>query len=166
VEARSEGPGRGSEFVIHLPLTEDPARPAPPEHGAPDAALALPERVRVLVADDNHDAAESLAMMLSLLGADTQAVFDGQQALEAASTFRPQLAILDLGMPQLGGLEVARLIRAEEWGQGMVLAALTGWGQDEDRQRVLEAGFDHHLVKPVDGNAIQRLLSETAARSR
>jgi PAS domain S-box-containing protein len=165
VEARSAGLGRGSEFVIELASAED-AGGADAEAAAEAVPEALPARVRVVVADDNHDAAQSMAMMLELMGAQAEAVFDGQEALDAAARSRPDLAILDLGMPRLGGEEVARCIRSAGWGGEMVLVALTGWGQDEDRQRSLDAGFDHHLVKPVDAAAIRRLLVEVAARRR
>jgi len=113
---------------------------------------------RILVADDNIDAAESLQMLLQFSGHDVHIATDGPRALTAAESLRPDVILLDLGMPGLTGYEVARRIRAEEWGRGMVIVALTGWGQDEDRQRTAEAGFDHHLTKPVPPETIEDLI--------
>ncbi len=100
--------------------------------------------------DDNRDAATSLIMMLSLLGHDTRMAHDGGEAVELAEEFRPDLVLLDIGLPKLNGYDACRRIRQEPWGQGMVIVAATGWGQEEDRRRSREAGFDHHMVKPVD----------------
>lgn len=113
---------------------------------------------RILIADDLKDNADSMAMALESMGHDVEAVYDGEQALEVAARWRPEVLFLDLGMPKRDGYEVARQIRAEEWGQTIHLIALTGWGQEEDRRRTQEAGFDHHLVKPVDLRAIETLL--------
>jgi CheY-like chemotaxis protein len=113
---------------------------------------------RVLVADDNRDAAESLQMWLQMSGHVVEIAQDGPAALAAAESFRPEVVLLDLGMPGMTGLEVARRIRAAEWGRGMILMALTGWGQEEDRQRTAEAGFDHHLTKPIDPERIDALI--------
>jgi PAS domain S-box-containing protein len=158
VEARSEGPGLGSEFTVSLPLAEAPAsRAAAPAFPAAAPAPAA-SRGRVLVADDNRDAAASLSAMLGLLGYDIRTVFDGGEALRAAEEFRPQAALLDIGMPHTNGCDVARHIRKQPWGKEMVLLAVTGWGQDKDRRLTLEAGFDHHLVKPVDPRVIATLL--------
>jgi len=158
VEARSAGPGRGSEFVVRLPerLQEQPAPSV--------AALADPAapRRRILVADDNRDAADSLAFMLRIGGHDVRTAYDGQQALDLAETFRPSLALLDLGMPRVNGYDTARRLRQTEHGRDMVLVALTGWGQPDDRSRSLASGFDHHLVKPVDPSMLERLLAHPA----
>jgi CheY-like chemotaxis protein/two-component sensor histidine kinase len=162
VEARSPGPGQGSEFLVRLPLAISGPRPGPPppdDHPPP----AAPARRRVLVADDNKDAAASLSVMLRILGYETCTAYDGAEALEAAARFRPAVALLDIGMPKTNGYEVARRIRQEPWGKDMVLLAVTGWGQAEDKQRTREAGFDHHLVKPVDPTALAQLLASVAA---
>jgi CheY-like chemotaxis protein len=135
----------------------------PPTVPAPDgpAETTTPElSCRVLVADDNQDAASSLALWLQLHGHEVREVHDGAQALAAIEAFRPRVSILDIGMPSVSGIDVARQVRRQPWGQGMVLIALTGWGQLEDRRRSEEAGFDHHLVKPVDPAALQGLLKE------
>ena len=118
------------------------------------------------MADDNRDAADSLALMLRLTGNEVHAVHDGQEAVNAAGWFRPDLALLDIGMPRLNGYEACCRIREQPWGRQMVLVAITGWGQDEDKRRASEAGFDHHLTKPVEPADLQALLasSETAGR--
>ncbi len=114
---------------------------------------------RVLVVDDNQDSATSLAMLVGVLGAESRTAYDGPQALEVAADFRPEMIFLDIGLPIFDGYEAARRIREEPWGKTIILAALTGWSNDEDRQRSLEAGFDHHLVKPIEINALKQLLS-------
>ena len=114
----------------------------------------------VLVADDNRDAADALATLLEIEGHRARAVYDGRTALEAGAAMRPEVVLLDLGMPDLDGYETARLLRASDWGERVTLVALTGFGQDSDRERTRETGFDHHLVKPVD---IEELLSLLAA---
>jgi CheY-like chemotaxis protein len=117
----------------------------------------------VLVVDDNTDAAQSLADLLGLLGHDARTAHDGEAGVAAAEAFRPHLVLMDLGMPRLNGYDAARRIRAEPWGGGMVLVALTGWGQEDDRRRTAEAGFDRHLVKPVDPAALAGLLADGVA---
>jgi len=161
VEAHSKGVGTGSEFVVRLPAASRP--PAANEAPAGEGAAAEPIRRRILVVDDNPDSATSLAMILSLLGHDTRTANDGVQALEVADDFRPDLALLDIGMPKLNGYETARRIRQTEWGRDMLLAALTGWGQEVDRLRSSDAGFDVHLIKPVNVTDIQRLLAKAPA---
>ncbi|HYH66202.1 MAG TPA: response regulator [Urbifossiella sp.] len=111
------------------------------------------------MADDNRDAADSLAMLLRLAGHEVRTAHDGLAAVAVAAETRPDVAVLDIGMPGLTGYDAARRIRAEPWGRGVLLVALTGWGQDGDRQRAAEAGFDHHLTKPVDPEALTRLLA-------
>jgi CheY-like chemotaxis protein len=158
VEAHSEGRGRGTEVIIRLPA---PALVAPgPRPASTPAPAAEPERapVRVLVADDNEDAAESLRVVLELMGAQAWAVYDGQAALAAAAELQPEVILLDVGMPLMNGHDVARAIRQEGWGRNVLLVALTGWGQDDDRRRSKEAGFDHHMVKPVEMPALRSLL--------
>jgi PAS domain S-box-containing protein len=156
VGARSDGPGKGSEFVVRLPVAGGTAAPRPRLPVGGEGA-AGPRR-RILVADDNRDAADSLAMVLRLGGHEVHAVHDGQEAVEAAAWFRPDLALLDIGMPKLNGYEVARRIRAQPWGRGVLLVALTGWGQEEDKRRAREAGFDQHLTKPAAPADLERLL--------
>jgi PAS domain S-box-containing protein len=155
VEAKSEGLGRGSEFIVSLPVgTVDSSA----THSADTAASASIGR-RVLVADDNQDAADSLAMILEMAGHDVRVVHDGRAALSMAQTFRPDTVLLDIGMPQLNGHEVAQALRQEPWGAGMCLIALTGWGQESDRQQAIDAGFDRHLTKPIDPVELEALLS-------
>lgn len=157
VEARSDGPGKGSEFVVRLPAaTTETAQVVP--LAAPEVRIAS-QKNRVLVADDNIDAATSLSMVLEILGYETRMAHDGVEALKAATEFRPDVALLDIGMPQINGYDVARHIRKQPWGQRMLLMAVTGWGQAEDKQRTLDAGFDHHLVKPVDPDRVAQLLA-------
>ena len=159
VEARSDGPGRGSEFVVRLPIhVEHGTRTTESDQPGPTAKSA-PRRLKLLVADDNEDAAESLALLLGLLGHETRTARDGLEAAELAAAFRPDVALLDLGMPRLNGHDACRRIRSEPWGKDMILVALTGWGQDEDRDRSKEAGFDHHLVKPVLSSALEPILT-------
>ena len=159
VEARSDGPGTGSTFVVRLPvLAESGGATAPADDAAPSAS-----GLRVLVVDDNRDAATSLAALLQLMGNEAHTAYDGLAALDSASALRPDVVLLDIGLPGLNGYEVARRIRAEPWGGAMRLFATTGWGQDGDKRMSKEAGFDEHLVKPVDPTALMRLLG--AARS-
>jgi CheY-like chemotaxis protein len=115
---------------------------------------------RFLIVDDNRDSADSMAMWLKLTGNQTHTAYDGLEAVEAAATFRPDAVLLDIGLPKLNGYEVARKIRQQPWGKTMVLVALTGWGQQEDRRQSSEAGFNGHLVKPVDFDDLMKLLAE------
>jgi PAS domain S-box-containing protein len=159
VEARSEGPGTGSEFVVRLPVvSERPAQRQAPEGGCESKAAAA--RCKVLVVDDNEDTAMSLSMMLQITGHDARTAHDGLQAVAVAGSYRPDVVLLDIGLPKLNGYEVARRIREEPWGKGVRLIALTGWGQEEDKQRSKEAGFDFHLVKPVEPAALEELLTK------
>jgi PAS domain S-box-containing protein len=159
VEVHSEGLGQGSEFVVYLPLA--PQRPDSAETDR--AAVAVPPGVqRILVVDDNRDAADSLGVLLEAPAREVRVVYDGPAAITALTAFRPQAIVLDLGMPGLDGLETARRIRQLPEGRTVTLIAVTGWGQDEDRRRTREAGFDHHLVKPVDGDLLQALLGTMA----
>src|SRR4051794_23370154 len=128
--------------------------------GASPAVKTTPQRFRILVVDDNHDSALSLAMMLSIMGHETRTAHDGESAVTAAESFLPDVVLLDIGLPKLNGYEVAQRIRENEWGQGMFLIAVTGWGQDEDRQRSSEVGLNVHMVKPVEPAALERLLAE------
>jgi CheY-like chemotaxis protein len=155
VLALSDGPGRGSEFIVSLPLLKSGR-----ETAGIEAAVAPGDRARatrrVLVVDDNRDAADSMALLLRLGGHDVVIAESGHAALETEREQRPDLVLLDIGLPDVDGYEVARRLRAA--GCPAILAALTGYGQPEDRERALEAGFDEHLVKPVDPRALERLL--------
>ena len=122
-----------------------------------------PQRFRILVVDDNHDSALSLAMMLSIMGHETRTAHDGESAVVTAETFRPEVVLLDIGLPKLNGYEVAQRIREQSWGTSMYLIAVTGWGQDEDRQRSSEVGLNMHMVKPVEPSALEKLLASLAA---
>jgi CheY-like chemotaxis protein len=156
VEARSEGPGKGSTFVVRLPVAQ--AAPGPPRTDVVAPGAAAPRR-RVLVVDDNRDGAATLAMVLSLSGHDARTAHDGLEAVEVAEAFRPDVIVLDIGLPKLNGYDACRRIRERPWGKGAVIVAATGWGQEDDVRRSKEAGFDHHLIKPVDLPALAELLA-------
>jgi CheY-like chemotaxis protein len=161
IEARSAGIGHGSEFRVSLPLAQ--AIPAAQE-AEPPARLRAPTRGRrILVVDDNVDAAESLQRILEIYGHNVYAVSDGHAALEAIDAFRPTVVLLDIGLPGLDGYEVARRIRAMPHGRKICLCAITGWGQAEDKRRAREAGFDEHMTKPVDLGALTALIAREGA---
>ncbi len=156
IEAHSGGPGEGSEFIVRLPVAiEVKDRGA---RGTTGEKMAAPAKCRILVVDDNQDAADSLAMLLRMLGNEVHTAHDGLEAVGAAAVFRPDVVLLDIGLPKLNGYEAARRIR-EQQGKDVVLVALTGWGQEEDRRRSREAGFDHHMTKPVEFDVLQKLLA-------
>jgi CheY-like chemotaxis protein len=155
IEPRSPGIGRGSEFVVRLPVIAPLVQPAATVVDVHAAATPL----RIVVADDNEDAAESLAALLEMTGHDVHVAFDGEAAVTAIQQIRPDVALLDIGMPKLNGYEVARRIRGDVNAPRTYLVAITGWGQDSDRQRAEDAGFDAHLVKPVPPDVVQRLLA-------
>jgi PAS domain S-box-containing protein len=161
IEAKSAGLGKGSAFVVRLPLVIEPALERRPR----EAARASPARGRrrILVVDDNQDAAETLAQLLSLGGEDVRTTDNGEDALAIGPEFRPHVAILDLGMPDIDGYELAQRIRRQRWGSGVLLVALSGWGQEEDKVRSREAGFDHHLTKPVSPDDLEQVLEHYAA---
>lgn len=160
VEAHSAGASLGSEFVVRLPVTHEAAQqPKTPLHETSASAIAR----RVLVVDDNRDAAQSLAMVLKLSGHDTYIAHDGLEAVEKAAQLSPDLILLDIGLPKINGFEAARLIREQSQGKSLMLVALTGWGQDTDRRRSREAGFDAHIMKPVDAEVLTNLLVELHA---
>jgi PAS domain S-box-containing protein len=156
VTATSAGVGLGSEFVVRIPALETQQAGTSESR---DSAGGNTSRRRILVVDDNEDAAESLAALLSISGHETRMAHDGPDAIQQAERFHPDIVFLDIGMPTLDGHETARLIRQQPWGRKMVLIALTGWGQSEDRRRSKEAGFNHHLVKPADPAVVEKLLS-------
>jgi CheY-like chemotaxis protein len=157
IEARSAGPGQGSEFIVRLPrLTERPEAARPGRNASRPARLAPRS---ILVVDDNRDAATSMTMLLRSVGCQVETANCGLSALAAVSKHRPEVVLLDIGMPDMDGFEVARRIRAEAYGRDMTLIALTGWGEPVDRARSAESGFDHHLLKPVDFDALCELLT-------
>jgi PAS domain S-box-containing protein len=159
VEVKSDGLGRGSEFIIHLPhkvIAPSTLAPEAPNNGAANASEV--RRGRVLVTDDNRDAAESLALVLRFAGYEVFIAFSGAEALEIASRERPNAALIDIGMPGMSGHEVARRMRLEAWGKNAVLVALTGWGQEQDKQAAKAAGFNEHMTKPVDPVDVERVL--------
>jgi PAS domain S-box-containing protein len=156
IEARSDGPGTGSEFIVRLPigtpLAEVTDIEATAENLVPGAGL------KILVVDDNRDAADACASLLELSGHHVQTAYTGRHALELAETFRPHAVLMDIGLPDFSGYELATKIRAAPWGRGVLLIAVTGWGQEEDRRRALEAGCDHHLTKPIAPETVESLL--------
>ena len=160
VQARSDGPHLGSEFTVRLPLS--PARPVEVAH-AVDGTQVNGTRLRMLVADDNRDNAETCAMLLRLRGHEVHTAYGGRIAFDLAQRVQPQVLLLDIGMPELNGYELARRIRGETWGQSMVLVAITGWGQQEDKERALAAGFNHHITKPIELGQLDAVLQEAAA---
>jgi two-component system CheB/CheR fusion protein len=163
IEAQSQGPGKGAEFRVRMPIVPVVTALDDPRELEPQADL--PVSFRILVADDNIDAAESMGIMLRLMGNDVRIVRDGQQAVDEDAGFRPDLALLDIGMPRLNGYDVARFIRHQRWGKEIVLVALTGWGQEEDKRKAAEAGFDHHFTKPVSPVDIANLMTQLRAAS-
>lgn len=158
IEARSEGNGHGSEFIVRLPVVDAEPPAAPAVSKATMRADVFKDR-RFLVVDDNEDSATSLGLLLQLLGAQTRTVHDGQSALELAASFKPEVILLDIGLPKLNGYEVCRRLRTQPTGKDALIVACTGWGQEEDRRRSQEAGFDLHLVKPVDPARLETLLA-------
>ena len=160
VEARSAGVGQGSEFVVRLPLAGQAV--LSPTPGGATQAGSTGQGLRVVVADDNADAAESLSELLSLCGNEVRTAADGAAAFEIAEVFQPQAMVVDIAMPVLNGHELCRKVRATPWGRDVLMIAASGWGQQDDRQRSLDAGFDHHLVKPVDYAAVEALLAGKA----
>ncbi|WKB53626.1 hybrid sensor histidine kinase/response regulator [Eleftheria terrae] len=157
IHAESEGPGRGSEFLVRLPLSP---QASPPPQSAQAARFAAEARRRVLVVDDNEDAARSLAMVLELQGHHVCTANDGADAIRMVRSFSPELVLLDIGLPQLNGYEVARHLRRQDWGRSLCLVALTGWGQQQDKRLAAEAGFDQHLTKPVEPDALAAILAQ------
>jgi PAS domain S-box-containing protein len=157
VEAHSEGPGTGSEFIVRLPLGR-----AVDAGGVLTSTAVVPTSVRrILIVDDNQDAADSLGMFLRIQGNHVKTAYDGLEAIRVAAEFRPDVVLLDIGLPKLNGYEVARRIRAQEDGYRALLIAVTGWGQEDDRRRSQAAGFDHHITKPIEFEVLQKILVES-----
>ncbi|HTB58636.1 MAG TPA: PAS domain-containing protein [Polyangia bacterium] len=158
VEAKSDGVGKGSEFTVHLPLmAQSPSESLAPRAGEGGTTDAV--KRRVLIADDARDSADSLAVILAIKGHEAHTAYDGEEAMAAAARLRPEVIILDIRMPKRNGFEACRWIRAQPWGRGITLIALSGWGTEEDRRRTEEAGFDHHLVKPVAPEVLFALVA-------
>jgi PAS domain S-box-containing protein len=161
VKARSDGPGTGSEFIVRLPVD------ASAETAAESAEIvdaSLPDvGLKVLVVDDNRDAADACAMLLKTSGHHVQTAYTARDALQLGRTFRPHVLLLDIGMPDVDGYALAQQVRASPWGGRAALVAVTGWGQEDDRLRAERAGFDHHLVKPIDGDTMEALLRSLGA---
>jgi CheY-like chemotaxis protein len=161
IEVHSEGANRGSEFIVRLPVAG--TQPAPAAQATLRSAPIGRSSCRILVADDNRDLALSLATLLRLKGHEVTVAHDGAEAVRLAEAVRPHLALIDIGMPGTNGYEAAREIRERPWCRSMRLVAMTGWGQESDKQRTREAGFDDHLTKPVHEEDIERLLAERDA---
>lgn len=164
VRADSEGLGQGSEFEVRIPMLIAPF--AEGSDGVRDRRRVTPTSLRILVVDDNRDSATTLQMLLRLTGNEARAVYDGISAVAVAEEFRPDVMLLDIGLPGMNGHEVARKLRQESWGANVILIAMTGWSMEEDKERSEQAGFDHHLVKPVEPDALMRLLAMLSATPR
>jgi CheY-like chemotaxis protein len=164
VQAISEGTNRGSEFVIRLPILVERKAQGTPSNGENGQAAERAAR-RVLVVDDNEDSSRSLARLLRLNGHEVRTALDGQTALAELSGFVPDVVLLDIGLPGMDGYEVARAIRRMPCGEKLTLVALTGYGQDDDRRRSREAGFNQHLIKPVDFDVLDALFASLPGRS-
>jgi CheY-like chemotaxis protein len=163
-ESHSDGAGRDSEIAARLlPLSERTSLdPVEPENGAP---LAQIRPCRILVVDDIEDLADSLALLLRRMGHDVHVAYNGRTALDAFETLRPELALVDIGLPELNGYEVARRIRKQPWGRRIHLVALTGWGQPEDKSDAMEAGFNRHMTKPISYAELEQLTADVAKKS-
>jgi CheY-like chemotaxis protein len=163
ITAHSDGLGRGSEFVVRLPV-------AAPEPATPMLTFDQPvassdnARCRVLVVDDNQDVALPMARWMRQLGHEVRVALDGPAAIQLADEFRPEVVLLDIGMPNMNGYEVARALRSISWGRELVLVAVTGWGQEDDQRRSAEAGFDRHMTKPVDPLVLESFLESIACQ--
>ena len=156
--------GQGSEFIVRLPLLKEDGKIRKLETDSTDSIAATGSSLKVLVVDDNEDSAESLAMLLQVCGHDVRLAHDGLRALEEALDYQPDVVLLDIGLPKMDGYEVAAKLRRQPAHQTCVMVALTGYGQESDRQRSLDAGFDHHLVKPADFTKLQQILAEASER--
>jgi PAS domain S-box-containing protein len=156
VQARSKGPGKGSEFTVRLPAGAPLPECLDTEMGT--ESLAANAGLKILVVDDNRDAADTCAMLLEASGHHVQTAYTARQALELARTFRPHALLLDIGLPDIDGYKLAQQVRATPWGRSAILVAVTGWGQEQDRLRAVEAGFDQHLVKPISAETVESLL--------
>jgi signal transduction histidine kinase len=158
LEAASEGAGKGAEFSVVLPMT-DSKQPTTAQNASPQTA-ELDVARRILVVDDNQDSSEMTAVLLSMWGQNPRVAYDGPAALDAAKSFRPEIVLLDIGLPGLDGYEVAKRLRSEPWGKELLLVAVTGWGQASDLERTREGGFDHHLVKPIAPEQLRNIIAD------
>lgn len=158
----SDGQGNGSQFTVTLPLLENLAAPAD-RLSEPLNVSAMPRR-RILVVDDNRDSATSMGMMLRLLNNEVATAYDGLEAVKLAEEFRPQVILMDVGMPRLNGLEATKRIRQQNWSRDLTIIALTGWGQESDRALTRAAGCDGHLVKPLNLPDLEQLLAQLPAK--
>lgn len=157
IEARSDGIGKGSEFIVQIPIAPD-AKTIGVGEKTSEKAPGF-RKHRILVADDSRDSADSLSLLLSIVGHEVRAVYAGKDAIELLLSFQPSVALLDIGMPIVGGLDVCKHIRNQPWGKTVTVIAQTGWGRPEDRQMTSEAGFDYHLVKPVQPQKLLEILN-------
>jgi CheY-like chemotaxis protein len=163
VEAHSRGRDQGSQFIVRLPTAF--ARVGEQESDMVESNSPPSASRRILVVDDNKDSAVTLAMILKIMGHDARSAHDGFEAIEIAESFRPEVMFLDIGMPKMNGYETCRRIRQQPWGSSIVIIALTGWGQAEDYRRSKDAGFNHHLVKPVKPPVLRQVLAELPAQT-
>jgi signal transduction histidine kinase/CheY-like chemotaxis protein len=161
IDVHSPGIGQGSEFVVRLPVVIEPT-PAAHRQDLEESEVWA-SSLRILIVDDNRDAADSLGLMLQMIGNETQTAYDGVGAVQAAEAFQPKVVLLDIGLPKLNGYDACRQIRQQPWGKKMALIAMTGWGQEEDKRKAEDAGFDRHLVKPVDPRELIKLLRSLPA---
>ena len=159
IEAHSNGPGMGSEFIVRLPVLDRPTQRLPKETERGENRPKSASHRRILVVDDNADSVTSLAMILRRMGHEIQTAYDGLEAVQVAGVFRPQIVLLDIGLPKMNGYEAAKRIREQPWDERIAIIALSGWGQEQDKQKALDAGFDHHLTKPVEPAALAKLLA-------
>ena len=164
VEVHSDGIGQGSRFTVRMPILEVASMAEEPPLPEAEKAAGAQAKIRVLVVDDNRAAADMLSTLVEMLGNEVRTVYRGQEAVETSREFHPDLVLLDIGMPGMDGYEAARCIRRQPWGRGITLVALTGWGQNEDKERTRDAGFDHHLVKPADLAVLRQLFDAAGSR--
>ncbi len=165
ITALSQGVGKGSEFIVRIPNASPGLFPGRVLTATSEAPV-IGSNYRIVIADDSRDSADSLGMLLQLAGHEVHIAYDGETALEMAERYRPDVMLLDIGMPTLNGYQVSQQIRGKLWGQSLVLIAQTGWGQNRDRELSRAAGFDHHLVKPVDPSQLESLLRSLIAATR
>jgi CheY-like chemotaxis protein/two-component sensor histidine kinase len=163
IEAHSGGTGQGSELIVRCPAAVGPLRPEKRPRAKERATMAGASGCRVLVVDDNRDSVDSLRLLLELRGYEVSVAYDGLEAVAAAEAFAPRLVLLDIGLPRMNGYDAARRIREQPWGRDVMLVALTGWGQEEDKRRSEAAGFNVHLTKPLDPTVLERLLATVVA---
>jgi len=160
IRAHSDGVDKGSEFIVRLPIVVEPATEV--DRASPSSNGRLGSELRILVVEDNQDAAESLAVVLRLTGHSVWVAYDGEQAVAIAEGIQPQVTLCDVGLPKMNGYDVARALRRQPGGESMLLIAVTGWGQEHDKRKTSEAGFNRHMVKPVDVPALLQMLESVS----